>query len=137
MTEKKRLFVENMWYAAAWEYEVREADNKLARTICEVPLVFFEKESGGYVALDNRCCHRAAPLHIGRVEGDCIRCMYHGMLYNAEGQVIEIPGQDRISKSHKVRSYPVCAKGGMIWIWMGDPAPVSYTHLTLPTICSV
>lgn len=121
MTEKKRLFVENMWYAAAWEYEVREADNKLARTICEVPLVFFEKESGGYVALDNRCCHRAAPLHIGRVEGDCIRCMYHGMLYNAEGQVIEIPGQDRISKSHKVRSYPVANKGGMIWIWMGEP----------------
>jgi len=40
MTEKKRYFAENMWYAAAWEYEVTEADNKLARTICETPLVF-------------------------------------------------------------------------------------------------
>lgn len=27
----KRLFVENTWYAAAWDYEVAEADNKLGR----------------------------------------------------------------------------------------------------------
>lgn len=42
------------------------------------------------------------------------------MLYDQQGQVVEIPGQDHISKSLKVRSYPVVAKGGMIWIWMGD-----------------
>jgi len=120
MTEKKRYFVENMWYAAAWEYEVAEADNKLARTICETPLVFYKGGTDNYVALDDRCCHRAAPLSIGRVEGNCIRCMYHGMLYDEQGQVVEIPGQDHIPKSLKVRSYPVVAKGGMIWIWMGD-----------------
>lgn len=122
MKVDKRYFVENMWYAAAWEYEVAEADNKLARTICEIPLVFFKGESGNYIALDNRCCHRAAPLSTGRVEGDCIRCMYHGLLYNDAGEVIEIPGQEHISKSLKVRSYKVVSKGSMIWIWMGDPA---------------
>lgn len=115
-------FVENIWYAAAWEWEVEEANNKLARTICETPLVFYQTENKGYVALDNRCCHRSAPLSLGRIEGDCLRCMYHGLLFNPEGQVIEIPGQDHIASSMKVRSYPVCAKGGMIWIWMGDPA---------------
>lgn len=122
MSTQPRYFVENLWYAAAWEYEVAEADNKLARTICETPLLFYKAESGQYVALDNRCCHCAAPLSTGRVEGDCIRCMYHGMLYNPDGQVIEIPGQERVSKSMKVRSYSVAAKGRMIWIWMGDPA---------------
>jgi len=120
MTEKKRYFAENMWYAAAWEYEVAEADNKLARTICETPLVFYKGDKNNYIALDDRCCNRAAPLSIGRVEGNCIRCMYHGMLYDEKGQVVEIPGQEHISKSLKVRSYPVVAKGGMIWIWMGD-----------------
>ena len=118
----RRSFVENTWYAAAWEHEVAAADNKLARTICEVPLVFYKTTQDQYVALDNRCCHRGAPLSLGRVEGDCIRCMYHGLLYNPEGQVIQIPGQEHISRNMKVRSYTVAAKGGMLWIWMGDPA---------------
>ena len=117
----ERKFIENIWYAAGWEWEVAEADNKLARTICEVPLVFYKTEGGDYVALDNRCCHRSAPLSLGRIEGDCLRCMYHGMLFNPEGKVVQIPGQDHIASSMKVRSYPVECRGGMIWIWMGDP----------------
>lgn len=119
---KAPWYVENIWYAAAWEHELAAADNKLARRICNVPLVLFKSENGGYVALDDRCCHRGAPLSLGRIEGDCIRCMYHGMLYNAQGQVIQIPGQDHISKNMKVESYPLVARGGMLWIWMGDPA---------------
>lgn len=120
--QQNRIFADNIWYAAAWEWEVADADNRLSRTICEVPLVFYQSESEGYVALDNRCCHRAAPLSLGRVEGNCLRCMYHGMLYDPQGKVVEIPGQDHISSSMAVRSYPVAAKGGMLWIWMGDPA---------------
>ena len=120
MPALQRTYVENTWYAAAWEHEVAAADNKLARTICEVPLVMYETEAGGYVALDDRCCHRGAPLSLGRVEGDCIRCMYHGLLYDISGQVIQIPGQEHISRNMRVRSYPLVAKGGMLWIWMGD-----------------
>jgi vanillate O-demethylase monooxygenase subunit len=48
------------------------------------------------VALDDRCCHRAAPLSMGRVEGDDIRCMYHGMKFSADGKCIQIPGQEVI-----------------------------------------
>ncbi|NHN39893.1 aromatic ring-hydroxylating dioxygenase subunit alpha [Pseudomaricurvus alcaniphilus] len=119
---QERYFLENTWYAAAWEWEVEKADNKLARTICDIPLVFYKSETEGYVALDNRCCHRAAPLSLGRVEGNCLRCMYHGMLFNPEGKVVNIPGQDHIASTMAVRSYRVSAKGGLIWIWMGDPA---------------
>jgi len=117
----ERKFVENIWYAAAWEWEVADADSKLARTICEVPLVFYKTERGKYVALDNRCCHRSAPLSLGRIEGECLRCMYHGMLFNAEGKVVQIPGQEHIADTMRVRSYPLEERGGMLWIWMGDP----------------
>jgi phenylpropionate dioxygenase-like ring-hydroxylating dioxygenase large terminal subunit len=117
----ERKFVENIWYAAAWEWEVAEADYKLARTICEVPLVFFKTESGSYAALDNRCCHRSAPLSLGRIEGECLRCMYHGMLFNTDGKVVQIPGQAHIAETMRVRSYPLESRGGMLWIWMGDP----------------
>lgn len=120
MENIRNTYLKNTWYAAAWEHEVDRANNLLARKICDVPLVFFRGENGEYTALDDRCCHRAAPLSMGRVEGNCLRCMYHGIVYDQAGKVVEIPGQDRISDNMRVRNYPVSAKGGMIWIWMGD-----------------
>lgn len=120
MNSANETFLWNCWYAAAWENEIEDGKG-LARTFLEKPVVIFRGESGKYVALDDRCCHRAAPLSMGRVEGDCIRCMYHGMVYDAGGICVEIPGQDRISAVHRVRSYPVVEKGHLLWIWMGDP----------------
>ena len=113
-------FLHNCWYAAAWDYEVIDG-KKLARTFLEKPVVIFRGESGKYIALDDRCCHRGAPLSLGRVEGDCLRCMYHGMKYDAAGVCIEIPGQDMISAQHRVHSYPIEERGHLLWIWMGDP----------------
>jgi vanillate O-demethylase monooxygenase subunit len=113
-------FLWNCWYAAAWENEIEDG-KALARTFLEKPIVIFRGESGGYTALDNRCCHRAAPLSSGRIEGDCIRCMYHGMKYDTTGKCVEIPGQDKISDVHRVHSYPIVEKGHLLWIWMGDP----------------
>lgn len=112
-------FLYNCWYAAGWTTEI-EPGKPLARTLLEKPVVMFRGEAGEYIALDNRCCHRAAPLSSGRIEGSCIRCMYHGMKYDASGVCIEIPGQDRISPQHRVHSYPIVERGGMLWIWMGE-----------------
>ena len=30
-------------------------------------------------------------------------------------------GQAKISPNHRVRSYPLVDRGGMLWIWMGQP----------------
>jgi vanillate O-demethylase monooxygenase subunit len=48
--------------------------------------------------------------------------MYHGLLYNAQGRVIEIPGQADIPAKAKVRSYPVIDRHDWIWVWLGDPS---------------
>jgi len=120
MKSADNSFLWNCWYAAAWNYEV-DTTGLLARTFLEQPVVIYRGESGQYVALEDRCCHRAAPLSLGRIEGDCIRCMYHGMKYDSDGMCIEIPGQDRISSTHRVRKYPLVEKGHLLWIWMGDP----------------
>ncbi|MFT6287820.1 MAG: vanillate O-demethylase monooxygenase subunit [Alcanivorax sp.] len=120
MAAKPYPFLKNTWYAAAWDYEVLDG-KKLARTYLEKPILIFKGESGKYIALDDRCCHRGAPLSLGRIEGDCVRCMYHGMKYDASGRCIEIPGQDKISENHRVHSYPIEERGHLLWIWMGDP----------------
>jgi len=112
-------FLRNCWYVAAWDSEI--VGKTLARTITEKPIVIFRTEAGKYVALDDRCCHRAAPLSVGRIEGECIRCMYHGMLYDSNGSCVEVPGQERIPASYKVHSYPIEERGNLLWIWMGEP----------------
>lgn len=121
MDDQEEIFLKNCWYVAAWDHELIDG-KKLARTILEKPVVLFRGHSGRYVALDDRCCHRGAPLSMGRIEGDCLRCMYHGMKYDPSGMCIEVPGQERIPKTLKVHSYPVVEKGHLVWIWMGDPA---------------
>ena len=121
MSVRKERFLWNCWYAAAWEHEVATA-GKLARTFLEQPVVIFQGQTGRYIALDNRCCHRSAPLAMGRIEGDCIRCMYHGLKFDADGICVEIPGQEKIPPTHRVHSYPVESRGKLLWIWMGDPA---------------
>ncbi|OYW87468.1 MAG: hypothetical protein B7Z20_05050, partial [Sphingobium sp. 32-64-5] len=86
------------------------------------PLVLYRTQAGDIAALEDRCCHRAAPLSKGRREGDDLRCMYHGIKFGPGGQCTELPGQSVIPAAVRVRSYPVAERHGAIWVWMGDPA---------------
>ena len=113
-------FLKNCWYVAAWDHEL--IDGKLmARTLLEEPVLLYKGDSGRAVALDNRCCHRGAKLSNGRLEGDCVRCMYHGLKFDATGRCVQIPGQDVIPDKMGVRSFPVVERDHLVWIWLGDP----------------
>jgi phenylpropionate dioxygenase-like ring-hydroxylating dioxygenase large terminal subunit len=110
----------NHWYCAAFGHELK--DKPLARVFLDEPVVLYRKAGGAPVAFEDRCCHRRAPLSEGKVEGDNLRCGYHGFLYEPSGKVIWAPGQERLPPGSQVRSYPIAETHGWIWIWMGDPA---------------
>ncbi len=111
-------YVRNAWYVGAWSHEL-ERCKPLALTILNEPITLYRGESGRLVALEDRCVHRLAPLSLGRCEGDRLRCLYHGLLYDPDGTVAEIPGQDRIPPRARVRSYPVVERHSWLWVWMG------------------
>ena len=115
------MFLKNCWYVAAWDHELLDG-KMLPRTILEEAVLLYKSESGKVVALQDRCCHRGVPLHLGRREGDCVRCMYHGLKFDATGKCIQIPGQDKIPAKLGVKSYPVVERDHLVWIWMGNPA---------------
>lgn len=46
--------------------------------------------------------------------------MYHGLLFNAAGHVVEIPGQEVIPPKASVKRYPVTERHSWIWVWMGE-----------------
>jgi len=115
------MFLRNYWYVAAWDREVVRK-KLMRRTLLGEPVVLFRREDGTPAALEDRCCHRHAPLSAGKLLGDNIECPYHGFTYDPTGQCIRIPGQSAIPPAARVRSYPVVARNRWIWIWMGDPA---------------
>ncbi len=115
------MFLKNAWYVAAWDSEIVE-DVLLARRLLDQPVVLYRGEDGKVAALEDRCCHRHAPLSHGQREGNCLRCGYHGLMFDGSGQCVEVPGQERISERLRVRSYPVVERDHLVWIFMGDAA---------------
>lgn len=113
------LYVRNCWYVAAWSHEL-PLGQLFRIVIAGQPVLLYRKGDGTLVALADQCCHRHAPLSRGRLEGDAVRCMYHGLKFNAEGRCIEIPGQDEIPAQFSVRTYAVTEQGGWIWVWLGE-----------------
>ncbi len=114
------MFLYDCWYVVAWRDQVRQGELMKA-TLLNQPIVLYRGSDRNVVALADRCPHRLAPLSLGRVEGDALRCMYHGIKFGADGQCLEVPGQDRIPGAMRVRRYPVVESGCWVWIWMGDP----------------
>ncbi|WP_375204967.1 aromatic ring-hydroxylating dioxygenase subunit alpha [Hyphococcus sp.] len=114
------MYVRNAWYVASWTQDL-EAGKPFAIDILGEPIVIWRNEQGVLTALEDRCVHRLAPLSLGRCEGDKIRCMYHGFLYERDGRIAEIPGQDKVPETARIKSYPVVDRHSWIWVWMGAP----------------
>ncbi len=114
------MFIRNAWYFAPRADEIEAGP--LARRIMNEPVVLFRDSNDKVAALIDMCCHRGAPLHMGRVVEDGIECGYHGLVFDTNGACVRIPGQDRIPERARVRSFPLVEQDGFLWIWMGDPA---------------
>lgn len=115
------MFMKNCWYVAAWSHELID-DALVGRTLLNEKVLLYRGNDGSVCAMEDRCCHRGAPLSMGRLEGNCVRCMYHGLLFDSSGACVEIPGQESVPPNLKVKSYPLLDTGRLVWIWMGEPA---------------
>src|SRR6185312_9140275 len=111
------MLLRNAWYIAAWADEV--GDTPLARRICNDPVVLFRDRNGRAAALADRCCHRSAPLSLGRVVEEGIECGYHGLVIDGAGCCVKVPGQRLIPDEARVKTYPLVEKNQLVWLWMG------------------
>lgn len=91
-------------------------------------LILFRTGEGNVGLIDRYCAHRRTTLELGRVEQRGIRCCYHGWLYGANGQCLEMPAEApdcQLVKEVKLTSYKTQELGGLIFAYLGpDPAPL-------------
>src|ERR1051326_5397076 len=88
----------------------------------------YRGEDGAVHALAFRCAHRGTQLSTGWVEGDNLRCFYHGWVYGPDGQCVEQPAEPEPFCSRiKIKSYPVREYVGLIFAYLGEgEAPELY-----------
>ena len=122
--------IRSAWYAVALASEVTR--QPIARDVMDTSLVLYRAQDDSVVALQNRCCHSSFPLAHGTLEGDAIRCGYHGLLYARDGRCVEIPMQDKVPSSLRLRAYPVIERTPFVWAWFGDPDAAAASTLPHP-----
>ena len=84
----------------------------------------YRGEGGTPHVVGPRCAHRRTQLSVGWVEGDCIRCFYHGWKYDADGQCVEQPAEHEFFASKvRIASYPTREYLGLIFAYLGEGEP--------------
>ena len=111
----------NHWYPLAWSHEVKLGKAVGARFAGE-PIVLVRGKDGGVFALEDRCAHRQVPLHKGVVDGDAIRCCYHGWTYDRTGSCVDVPYLGKGRLPNGVRAYPCREAEGLVFVFPGDAA---------------
>jgi 5,5'-dehydrodivanillate O-demethylase len=93
----------------------------------------YRGEGGTPHVVGFRCPHRGTQLSAGWVEGDSIRCMYHGWLFDGTGQCTEQPAEDKsFAVKIRVPSYPTRQYLGLIFAYLGAgeaPAFPRFPHM--------
>jgi phenylpropionate dioxygenase-like ring-hydroxylating dioxygenase large terminal subunit len=114
--------LKNFWYAVEESAAITGAPKKI--TVLGQDLVLFRRSSDKkLVALSNLCVHRMGSLAGGTVDGDCVRCPYHGWTFGHDGACTAIPANPKdapIPKKARVDSYPVEERYGWVWVFLGD-----------------
>ncbi|HEX7132048.1 MAG TPA: Rieske 2Fe-2S domain-containing protein [Iamia sp.] len=112
--------VPNGWFVVAEARDIEPGEVRALRYF-DRDLVLYRAADGTPRVMDAHCPHLGAHLAVGgRVEGDCIRCPFHGWRFRGEdGTCVEIPYGDvtRIPPKAHARSYPTIERNHMIWTW--------------------
>lgn len=88
-------------------------------------LTLYRGESGQPYLVAGFCPHRRTKLHMGWVQAEKIRCMYHGWQFDGHGRCTDRPAENsERNSSIKIASYPLHEYAGLVFAYMGEgPAP--------------
>lgn len=90
-------------------------------------LVLYRGESGRAYLVSAYCPHMGAHLannatsYIMRdgdqIQGESIRCPFHGWRYGSDGKCNDIPYSDFIPGTARLKTYHLVERAGILWVW--------------------
>ena len=114
------------WMPIAAVAELDDHPTKPVRLLGE-NLVLYKDKAGNYGLVDRHCPHRRADLSYGWADDCGLRCHYHGWLWDHTGRCLQQPFEEtahpevRFKDRVRIKAYPVEAKAGLLWAYLGPP----------------
>ena len=106
------------WYVVCTSEQLGKS-KPLATMLYGLPIVVFRTAAGEVGALLDRCPHRNVPLSDGTVDGELLRCGYHGWAFDIAGACKQIPtlcGEPG-GKARTVQRFAAREQDGLIWVY--------------------
>lgn len=109
------------WFAVAFSHELVAGEVRRLRYFGR-ELVAYRGASGAPFVLDAYCPHLGAHLgHGGVVEGDTLRCPFHGWRFEGDGRCAEIPYAQHVPPRARLGALPVREDHGAVLVFH-DPS---------------
>jgi phenylpropionate dioxygenase-like ring-hydroxylating dioxygenase large terminal subunit len=128
-----RLMREHYWIPFALSSNLVAGDAPTPVRLFGDNYIAFRAENGQIGFFDELCPHRRASLALGRIEGNGVRCIYHGWKLDVSGCVVETPTQvlraEQFAAGVRVVHCPVHEAGGIAWVWLGGADAPAFPDL--------
>jgi nitrite reductase/ring-hydroxylating ferredoxin subunit len=105
------IYLRQFWHPIALSTDLAPGRVMPVRVLSE-DFTLYRGEDGAPHLTVHRCPHRGTQLSVGSVEGDAIRCHYHGWKFGADGVCIERPAEPNGGGGVKPRSPATGSRAG-------------------------
>lgn len=119
------------WYWALASKKLSRGE-KVEISIFGEKLVLYRGHSGQVYCIEAFCPHMGAHLKEGTIEGDSIRCGFHGWKFNEAGACADIPCSSKGRSPEAIRqrrTHLAAEKFGMIWLHSDPKASLKSSPL--------
>ncbi len=105
------------WYAVGLTAELRIGEIKPLQ-FCGQEVVLYRTQSGEAVLCEANCAHMGAHFaYGGTVEGETIKCPFHGFCFDKSGQCVATGYGTKAPPQAKIKTWPTQEKNGMVLAW--------------------
>jgi 5,5'-dehydrodivanillate O-demethylase oxygenase subunit len=124
-------YFRRFWFPVARLEDVAPGRAKPIHVLNE-KFTYYRGETGTPHLVGYYCAHRSTQMSTGWVEGDCIRCFYHGWKYDADGACVEQPAEaDAFAAKVAIDGYPTRTYLGLVFAYLGGGEPPEFWRYAL------